>query len=247
MVIGQWLQPDWPLPKKIKAFVSTRAGQFNAPPYDGFNTADHVGDDPLVVKLNRERLKTCFSLVSEPQWLRQVHGAKVVHARGDGIVRTGDAVWSDQPGQLCVIHTADCLPVFFADKAGGRVALAHAGWRGLLAGVLENTLDVFEDKNRVLVWLGPAIGPGHFEVGGEVYQEFVQGMPSASSAFTPSPGDSHKWLADLYMLARQRLNRVGVFNIYGGGCCTYMDPRFFSYRKQATTGRMTSLIWISPD
>ncbi|MBY4675530.1 peptidoglycan editing factor PgeF [Marinobacterium arenosum] len=242
------IQADWPAPAHIKAVTSTRQGGVSLAPYDSLNLGDHVGDNPAHVADNRHRLVSTLGLTQSPQWLEQVHGIDLVEARADGQLRSADACWSERAGQACVVMTADCLPVFFTDKQGSKVAVAHAGWRGLCDGVLENTLAVFAEPAEVLVWLGPAIGPDAFEVGDEVRQKFCDRQASADAAFRPvvdESGQPDKWLADLYLLARLRLQRAGVRSIHGGGFCTYHDSaRFFSYRRDGQTGRMASLIWI---
>ena len=244
--------PDWPAPANVRAVVTTRHGGVSQAPYDSFNLAFHVGDEAPAVVENRRHL---FNLLNEiapcgpPQWLQQVHGTTVIDAFSEPKKRAqsvpeADAVTSTQRGLPCVVMTADCLPVFFCNETGTRVAVAHAGWRGLCYGVLENTLAKFENPAEVMCWLGPAIGPDAFEVGEEVRQEFITAYPAAVSAFesTSQPG---KYLADLYELARQRLTRAGVGMISGGGLCTYTDAeRFYSYRRNSQTGRMASVIWL---
>jgi len=163
-----------------------------------------------------------------------------------GVCATADASWSETPGEACAVLTADCLPVLFCDRAASRVAVAHAGWRGLAGGVLETTLEALAIRAEdVLVWLGPAIGPAAFEVGGEVREAFVARHPAAAAAFVPSRNEG-RFMADLYQLARIRLAAVGVEAVYGGGLCTFSDPRFYSYRRASRTGRFASLIWLEP-
>lgn len=240
----QWLQPDWQLPA-VKAWCSTRAGDFSQPPYDGFNTANHVDDDPASVVACRRALAEYFHWQSEPQWLKQVHGIAVVDARADGLERTGDAVYTCQPGQVCTLHTADCLPVFFAAEDGSEVALAHAGWRGLAAGILESTLERFSSSpHTIKVWLGPAIGQSAFEVGADVREAFLSQAADQDACFQIN--DRGRWQCDLYELARKRLASAGIVHISGGEYCTFSDRRFFSFRRQPVTGRMLSMIWIDP-
>lgn len=249
------LLPDWPAPPNVHAVVTTRAGGASAAPWDSLNLGAHVGDDPADVQANRERLEQSLQTISackSPQWLNQVHGIQVVEAEPDAVRRAGhlpdaDAVTTRLPGLPCVVMTADCLPVFFCDRDGRRVAVAHAGWRGLCDGVLEATVRQFPDPADVMAWLGPAIGPHAFEVGDEVRAAFMAHDERAVEAFTPSPR-AGRWLADIYALARQRLVRAGVAAIYGGGLCTVSDPvRFFSYRRDGQTGRMASVIWRDTD
>ena len=240
---ADWLVPDWPAPARVRACVTSRSGGISQPPFDSLNLGDHVSDDPRAVAENRRRLQQALNC--QPAWLSQVHGIRVVQA-DPARVQEADASWSAAPGVACAILTADCLPVLFCDRAGTRVAAAHAGWRGLAGGMLEATLDALDcAPDEVLVWLGPAIGPQAFEVGPEVREAFLSGYPQAEAAFRPSanPGKS---LADLYQLARIRLAARGVTAVYGGGLCTWNDPRFYSYRRAARTGRFASLIWLAP-
>ncbi|WP_303908474.1 peptidoglycan editing factor PgeF [Thiohalomonas denitrificans] len=237
------LRPGWPAPSNVRAAASTRIGGVSAPPYDSLNLGDHVGDEPRAVAENRRRLGRVLHLPNEPIWLRQVHGTRVVSARkGAGV--EADAICADRAESVCAVLTADCLPVLFCDRAGTRIAAAHAGWRGLQAGILESTLDAFNMASEtVLAWLGPAIGPAAFEVGTEVREAFLASDPGAGEAFRPSP--SGRWCADLYGLARRRLRRAGIGGVYGGGYCTYTDAeRFYSYRRDGVTGRMATLIWM---
>lgn len=239
--MSDWLIPDWPAPARVKACVTTRAGGVSLAPFDSLNLGDHVDDDPQAVAENRRRLTDRFSM--QPAWLKQVHGIDVVEA-DPSVVATADASWTATPGIACSAMTADCLPALFCDRAGTRVAAAHAGWRGLAAGVLEATLDSLKvAPEDVLVWLGPAIGPQAFEVGPEVRDAFVRHLPPTEQAFVPShnPG---KFMADIYTLARLRLAACGVTAVYGGGFCTVSDPRFYSYRRSPRTGRFASLIWL---
>jgi len=236
---------DWPAPPNIKALCTTRQGGVSSAPFDQLNLGDHVGDDPQAVLDNRQSLLNSLSLVKPAQWLKQVHGVEVVEAYSDQQIREADACYTTEPGVACVIMTADCLPVLFTNRSGSKVAAAHAGWRGLAEGVLEQTLSQFDDPSEVMVWMGPAIGPDAFEVGQEVYDRFVDDLAQSRDAFKPSPSHHERWVADIYQLARLRLNRAGVRQIFGGGLCTYTDSeRFFSYRRQAQTGRMASLIWM---
>ncbi|WP_223470906.1 MULTISPECIES: peptidoglycan editing factor PgeF [unclassified Pseudomonas] len=236
-----WLIPDWPAPARVKACVTTRAGGVSLAPFDSLNLGDHVGDDPVAVAENRRRLTDQFAIT--PAWLQQVHGIAVVEA-DPAQVAAADASWTDTPGIACTAMTADCLPVLFCNRAGTRVAAAHAGWRGLANGVLEATLDSLAvPADEILAWLGPAIGPQAFEVGPEVREAFIAQLPQAAQAFTASP-NADKFLADIYALARLRLAARGVTAVYGGGLCTVTDPRFFSYRRNPRTGRFASLIWI---
>jgi YfiH family protein len=237
---GDWLVPDWPAPANVRACVTTRSGGVSLPPFETFNLGDHVGDAPQAVAENRHRL--CEALGCDVAWLSQVHSCDVVDAAVSG--RVADACWTDVRRRACAVLTADCLPVLFCDRSGERVAAAHAGWRGLAGGVLENTLAALQvPPEEVLVWLGPAIGPHAFEVGPEVRQAFLEGHAEAAVAFVPSVNGG-RFMADLYALARLRLAASGVRSVHGGGFCTYSDPRFYSYRRNARTGRFASLVWL---
>ena len=237
-----WLTPDWPAPASVRACVTTREGGVSEAPFDSLNLGDHVDDRPEAVAENRRRLTDHFSI--KPAWLQQVHGIAVAQA-DPGLVATADASWTATPGIACAAMTADCLPALFCDRAGTRVAAAHAGWRGLAAGVLEATLDTLDvPAEDVLVWLGPAIGPKAFEVGPEVREVFINQLPEAAEAFVPSD-NAGRFMADIYMLARLRLAERGVTAVYGGGFCTVTDPRFFSYRRASRTGRFASLVWLT--
>lgn len=239
--MNDWLIPDWPAPAGVKACVTTRAGGVSLAPFDSLNLGDHVEDSPEAVLENRRRLTAAFAI--QPAWLRQVHGVVVVEA-DPGRIAEADGSWTGTPGIACTAMTADCLPALFCNKSGTRVAAAHAGWRGLAAGVLEAAADSLDAAPAdVLVWLGPAIGPKAFEVGPEVREVFMQQHPQTAQAFVPShnPG---KFLADIYQLARLRLAARGITAVYGGGLCTVTDPRFFSYRRSPRTGRFASLIWL---
>ena len=237
-----WLTPDWPAPASVRACVTTREGGVSEAPFDSLNLGDHVDDRPEAVAENRRRLTDHFSI--KPAWLQQVHGIAVAQA-DPGIVATADASWTATPGIACAAMTADCLPALFCNRAGTRVAAAHAGWRGLAAGVLEATLDTLDvPAEDVLVRLGPAIGPKAFEVGPEVREVFINQLPEAAEAFVPSD-NAGRFMADIYMLARLRLAERGVTAVYGGGFCTVTDPRFFSYRRASRTGRFASLVWLT--
>lgn len=242
------IKADWPAPAQVKTAISTRDGGFSLPPYQGLNLGDHVADLPEAVAQNRQLFRQQALMPAEPSWLNQVHGTTCVLLEqtdfSAGPVKA-DASTTKTKGLVSVVLTADCLPVLFCDLAGTQVAAAHAGWRGLLDGVLEQTLAQFAQPAQVMAWLGPAIGPTAFEVGDEVRLAFIEKDSKAAAAFTAVPGKSGKWLADLYQLARLRLTAAGVSQIYGGGFCTYTDPqRFYSYRRDGQTGRMASCIWI---
>ena len=240
--MNNFIFPDWPAPDNIKACTSTRIGGISEGVYGHFNIATHVNDHNPHVIQNRSYLKQTLNLPSEPLWLEQVHGTDVVDVSMSSTLKA-DASFACEMDKVCVVMTADCLPVLMCNRKGTKVAAAHAGWRGLQAGVLEKTIDALqEDPDDLLIWLGPAIGPQAFEVGDEVREAFVKEIAETEAAFQVSrPGH---WLADIYQLARIRLQKKGVNKIYGGGLCTYTDTsRFYSYRRDGNTGRMASLIW----
>jgi YfiH family protein len=254
-----WISPDWAAPPRVRAFSTTRSGGCSSAPWDGLNLGAHCGDDPAAVHRNRALLRAW--LPAEPTWLAQVHGVTVhVHpddpadalpiAPGAALATSigqpvADAQVASLPGQVCVVLTADCLPVLFCNRSGSRVAAAHAGWRGMLAGVLEHTVRALRDQpEQLLAWLGPAIGAAAYEVGEEVRQAFLCADPAAAACFRRH---QHRWLFDLYAMARQRLAKAGVVDVWGGGRCTFSEPEhFFSYRRDGRTGRMASVIWLEP-
>lgn len=241
----RFLNPDWPAPVNVRACVTTRVGGVSRPPYDSFNLAAHVGDDPQAVAANRLRLRERLQLPAEPAWLSQVHGVVVV----DASLATGqpqaDGAFATRPGAVCAVLTADCLPVLLCDRAGTCVAALHAGWRGLAGGVIEAGVQALNvPRSELLAWLGPAIGSQAFEVGPEVRAAFVAHDPAAAAAFRPQAGD--RYLADIYRLARQRLAALGVSAVYGGEVCTLTDSaRFYSYRRDGRCGRMAALAWLA--
>ncbi len=237
--------PDWPAPARVRALGTTRQGGISSPPFAWLNLADHVGDDPACVAENRRRLVLGAGLPAEPAWLEQVHGTDVVDA---GIITApvaADAAFTRQPGRPCVVMTADCLPVLLCDRAGTVVAAAHAGWRGLVGGVIGATVArMATPPAALLAWLGPAIGPRAFEVGEEVRAAFLALDAGNADCFQPSPAG--RWLADLYGLARRQLCALGIGAVSGGDLCTVSDAeRFFSYRRDRHTGRMATLIWLA--
>lgn len=238
------LRPEWALPSGVGVLVTSRAGGSSAPPYASFNLGSHVGDEASAVQANRERLRAVIGV--EPLWLDQVHGCVVADADRAAGVPTADAAVARSPRRACAVLTADCLPVLFCSDDARVVAAAHAGWRGLAAGVLERTVAAMGvAPHHVRAWLGPAIGPRVFEVGDEVRAAFVDADPGAAAAFVPGVA-AGKWLADLFALARRRLAAAGVERVAGGGVCTMSDPRhFYSYRREGRrSGRFASLIWL---
>lgn len=237
-----WIKPDWPLPAHVHAAVTLRTGGVSTGSYASLNPAGHVNDDPEHVASNRQIIRGMLHLPSEPVWLRQVHGVRVVNADEANGEEEADASFADHSGTVCAVLTADCLPLLFCGDDGEVIAAAHAGWRGLQAGIIAETLYAMSCRD-VHVWLGPAIGPDNFEVGDEVREAFTGDNPMTAVAFRA--GRPGKWLADIYRLARIKLAELGVEQVYGGGLCTVADAsRFYSYRRDgATTGRMASLIW----
>ena len=248
-VIEDWIIPDWPVAPQVRAVSTTRHGGCSCGPYTSMNPATHVGDDPAAVRANRKALQQVLRLPASPRWLQQVHGTTVLDAGEPleaGEVPVADAAWCSQPGVVCAVLTADCLPVLLCDVAGRHVAVVHAGWRGLAAGVIEQTIDAMQQPGETLLaWLGPAIGPDAYQVGDEVRDAFLAHNKQAATAFQPGPDGS--WMADLYRLARQRLTERDVTALYGGHECCFTDAeRFFSYRRDGVTGRMATLIWLEP-
>lgn len=237
-----WVVPDWPSPPGVHALITTRLGGESTGPYASFNIAAHVGDNPRAVAANRARLRA--NLPAEPLWLSQVHGTRVVRAEEVAPGIEGDAAVAHSENKVLAVLTADCLPVLLCDRAGTAVGIAHAGWRGLAAGVIENTVVAMQRApEELLAFLGPAIGPAAYEVGNEVRGAFVAPDADAASAFAPRR--EGKLLADLYALARRRLSKAGITSVFGGEHCTFNEPElFFSYRRDAITGRMASVIWL---
>ena len=241
-----FIQPQWPAPAKVKALQTTRVGGVSIAPYASLNLGAHVNDDGIAVAKNRQLLSPY--LPSEPVWVNQVHGIEVIDAAKSGCLENADASYATQKNVVCVTMTADCLPILLCDDAGTVVAAVHAGWRGLCDGVIEAAVKKMPAQpSSILVWLGPAIGPDAFKVGDEVRAQFMQQDSRAALAFK-THGD--KWLCDMYLIAKQRLNHLDITQIYGGSVnenfCTYTDEaRFFSFRRDNLTGRMASLIWLS--
>lgn len=241
-----WISPDWPAPNQVQACVTTRLGGESQSPYLSFNVAQHVGDSAESVLHNRRQLMEQLALPTEPRWLSQIHSNRIVKlSRETNGLLEADASFTCESDIVCAVLTADCLPVMFTDDAGCCVAVAHAGWRGLVAGILEATVTALPaDPDKILAWMGPAIGPSVFEVGDEVRQAFTDKYPNTKNAFQAT--NHGLWFADIYQLAKRILNKASVYNVFGGGYCTYSDDqRFFSYRREKTTGRMASLIWLS--
>ncbi|MDH5552952.1 MAG: peptidoglycan editing factor PgeF [Nitrosomonas sp.] len=247
--MNNWIVPDWPAPLNVKALFTTRNGGVSRGKDDVYatlNLGSHVNDSLSDVQKNRAIL--CQHVPSTPKWLKQVHGTTILCMDDEPTSLQGDAALSRTAGTVCAMMVADCLPVYLCDKAGTTVAVVHAGWRGLAAGIIEKTVaEMRQEQTEIMAWLGPAIGSESFEVGEEVRDVFVNHDKQSSAAFVPQQGkNSDKWLADIFQLARLRLADAGVTAVYGGGICTYSDPsRFFSYRRDGETGRMAALIWLS--
>jgi YfiH family protein len=257
----QMITPDWPAPPGVRAAFTLRTGGVSVAPYDSLNLGARIGDSSEAVAENRRRVRQKLRLPTEPVWLEQVHGTVVVHlgaaaARtrplaggADELVSapTGDSAVAWGAGHVCAIRVADCMPVLFAARDGSAVAAAHAGWRGLAAGVLEATVRrLAVPPSQLIAWMGPAIGSAHFEVGDEVRAAFTATDAGAASAFVAN--ERGRWQCDLYALARRRLTAIAVSGIYGGGWCTFADSeRFFSYRRNSQCGRMAALIWIESE
>jgi polyphenol oxidase len=266
-----WFEPEWPAPRGVRVLSTLRGdsgggrgdgggsggsdsvggsggnsgscGGASQVPYASFNLGDHVGDDPAAVAENRRILRNEAGLPAEPVWLAQVHGITVADLDAGGPERPADAAVTRDAGKVCAILTADCLPVVLSTDTGDTVAAAHAGWRGLAAGVLGATVRAMKvPAARLVVWLGPAIGPMHFEVGGEVREALLKADSGAAGAFEPNIGG--RFMADLAMLARRQLANLGVERIYGGEDCTFARvDRYFSHRRDGVTGRQATLIW----
>jgi len=261
-VSASWVLPDWPAPRAVRALSTFRGGGTSTAPYASLNLGSHVGDVPEAVAENRRRLAAAAGLPAEPVWLRQVHGTQVAdldavdldaadfNTTGAGAaagVGPADAAFTRRPGRVCAILTADCLPILLAANSGDAVAAAHAGWRGLAGGVIEATVRALGvAPERLMAWLGPAIGPRHFEVGAEVREALLQDDLQAADAFQANARG--RYLADLAALARRRLGALGIERIYGGGVCTYTDgDRYFSHRRDGITGRQATLIWLEAE
>jgi len=241
----QWLEPEWPAPPGVRVISTLRQGGSSEGPYASMNLASHVGDVAASVEANRRLLRRAAHLPAEPMWLEQVHGTEVVVHDGRSDVPRADAAMTRGRGRICAVLTADCLPVVLADRAGSRVAVAHAGWRGLAQGIVEATVRALHcPPAELLAWLGPAIGQQAFEVGVEVRDAFVARSAQLAGCFAEN--ERGRFQADLYGLATAVLAEAGVTAVHGGGWCTASDPqRFFSFRRDGTTGRMATLAWLS--
>lgn len=244
----EWIVPEWAAPATVRAAVSMRSGGVSTGGYASLNLAGHVDDAADRVVENRRRLSRALGLPQEPRWLNQLHGTSIVAADEAAAPTTADGAWSDRPGTVCAVLTADCLPVLMCDRAGTKVAAVHAGWRGICAGILDNAVKEFVvsgiPADQILVWFGPAISALNYEVDDVLRDQFFAGQPNCADAFTA--GRPGHWYLDLYVAAHRILKLNGVQEISGGGFCTYSDKRFYSYRRQPICGRHASLIWLAP-
>ncbi|XWY19370.1 peptidoglycan editing factor PgeF [Bisgaard Taxon 45] len=240
------IKPNWSAPQHVRAFSTLTSGGYSLPPYASLNLGDHVGDDPNTVKRNRTLLVEALKLPQFPLFLNQIHSTRVLSLPTTGQNRDADAVYTHQANQVCLVMTADCLPVLLTHSEGNEVAAVHAGWRGLCHGILERTVEKFQaPTDQLMAWLGPAISQPYFQVGKEVREQFIAQDPDAACAFLPDPVVAEKYLADLYLLATQRLNKLGITQVSGGDYCTFAQKeQFFSYRREQQTGRMATLIWF---
>lgn len=242
-ISSHWIAPEWPAPPRVRAVITTRAGGASRGAFESFNLGAHVGDDALAVAHNRRELRRY--LPAEPLWMRQVHGVRVIDADTVSAETEADGAVTRSARKVLVVLTADCLPVLLCDEAGAVAGIAHAGWRGLAGGVIERVVAAMRvAPERVLAYIGPGIGARAYEVGQEVREAFLAQSADAAQAFTAREGG--KFLADLALLARQRLRRIGVTRVQASAHCTYADREsFFSFRRDGATGRMASLIWLA--
>jgi YfiH family protein len=238
------ITPDWPAPARIKACCTTRRGGVSAAPFDSLNLGMHVGDRELDVVQNRRRLREQLALPGEPEWINQTHGVGVVTLENDSC-RDADAAITREPGRVAVVMTADCLPILLCNRGGSEVAALHAGWRGLQAGVIQSALDAMQSpRSQLVAWIGPGISQACFEVGDEVYAAFVDADSTAAACFSANrPGH---WLCDLAGIAAALMYELGIAHVVRSPHCSYLDGGlFYSYRREAVTGRMASMIWIN--
>ena len=245
--ISNFIIPNWPAPANVHAMQTNRGGGVSHAPFNSLNLGSHVKDNPIHVAQNRQLLSQF--LPSEPVGLNQVHGIHAVDAAQTDCLRAAVASYTTRKNVVCVTMTADCLPILLCNQAGTAVTSIHAGWRGLCDGIIDATVSKMPVNSADLIaWLGPAIGPNAFEVGAEVREQFMIKDAKSEIAFKKQ-GENQaqdKWLADIYKIATQRLNNLGITQIYGGGECTYTDKeKFFSFRRDGQTGRMATLIWLS--
>lgn len=247
-----WLKPEWPAPANVRAATTLRTGGHSQHSFASLNLAQHVGDDPRRVAENRQMIKSWLNLPNDPFWLNQIHSSRVVQATVDNLMSSADASFTSEAGIVCAVMTADCLPLLLCSKNGTQVAAIHAGWKGLAAGIISNTLNAMQTERKslqtaypdFLAWMGPAIGPCCFQVGDDLRLTFLRKSSEYACAFRQQ--DAQHWLADIYQLAKIELATLGIDRIYGGDFCTMTDgQRFYSYRRDGQTGRMATLIWRS--
>lgn len=245
----QFIKPNWPAPDNIFAFTTTRQRGNSLAPYASFNLAMHVGDELFKVEHNRQLLRQQLNLPSEPNWLQQTHSNTVAIFNNlqNESNPIADAAMTQSPNTICTVLTADCLPILLCNKKGTLVSAIHAGWRGLAKGIIENTIQTMETPpSELLAWMGPAIGPDAYEVSEDFVDTFISFDQKAMQALKTKPNTKNKWLANIYLLAEQRLAALGVTSIYGGEYCTFSDEtNFYSFRRDGVTGRMATLIWLS--
>lgn len=239
-----YIYPNWPAPKNIKSYFTTRIGGVSPAPYASFNLGDHVNDKTENINANRNKLQKELGLIEQPRWLQQVHGNEIINAADWCPNIIADGIYSNQPNQICTVMTADCLPILLCNTSGAQVMALHGGWRSLALGIVAKGISLFSDSpETILVWLGPAIGPRVYEVGHEVREQFLTLDSRLSQAFIPSPAG--RWLMDVYGVARFQCQQLGVTNIYGGDHCTFTETdKFYSYRRDGLTGRMAAGIYM---
>jgi YfiH family protein len=236
-----WIKPDWPVASNIHAVATLRSGGVSQGTFNSLNLGLHVNDEPENVYKNRRIISRMLDLPSEPVWMEQVHGIDVIKADQSKQIEKADASYTDQENTVCAVLTADCLSILLATTDGSKIAAIHAGWRGLLSGVVANTVNTMGTIN-LIAWLGPAIGADCFEVGQEIKDSFIKKSEKFTQVFTKT--NEKKYLVDIYKLAKIELASVGIKQVYGGGFCTVTDKeRFYSYRRDGETGRMATLIW----
>jgi purine-nucleoside/S-methyl-5'-thioadenosine phosphorylase / adenosine deaminase len=238
-----WLWADWPAPKRIRAGTSIRIGGHSKIPFNNLNLAQHVGDDPVDVKKNRNTLVNHLELRSEPTWLNQAHSSHIISIDTPPENRKADGSFTTKQNNICAVLTADCVPVLFCNKAGTKIAAIHAGWRGICNGIIENAIKTFSDSETILAWIGPCISSKYYEVGKDVYESCLNHSSLLKSAFDQTNIDH--WHCDLAKIVKIILENAGIGAIYECNLCTYkMDELFFSYRRENNTGRTASMIWM---
>ena len=238
-----WLKADWPAPNHVKAGTSIRIGGYSKPPYDEFNLSLNVGDSPAKVKKNRTELLTHLGINSEPIWLEQEHKKRILSVDEIPIDVKADGSYTTKKNRVCVVTTADCVPILFSNNEGTKVAAIHAGWKGICTGIIESTIKIFDYPESTYVWIGPCIGKKYYEIGEDVYSSFLKYSDSLGKSFKKN--DNRKWSCSLNNIAKTLLKKSRIEKIYDCGLCTYeLNDLFFSYRRDGDTGRMASMIWI---